>query len=454
MFSYLHKLVWPILDRYSGYTNATLKARAILRRAGKPEDPVAMEQRILYTDCYLVRMDTTRFAWDESTFCGEPAKLLRWMNFRMFGAWVDVEDNTDASPGEPTVTFSIRPTPRVTIVSPCLKAGQKFTMVTGPYGEPLAEFSMDEAAAKQLCALYVPHVNSIDNVLRGAKDALTAAGRALPSTWSATWHYYAKTPCPWEVMFPGMLVGFEPPGIADANPGERRSVRRPVEDTRMPVINAIPDTGDETERLVEVHAAELAGDAEVQPISGPLVDLAPFRSIPAEEAAGIATKRKFKGASLFSNEAPDDEMIPSNGPLPAPPGYKFHGSGGFLSQEGGMDIARKWYKDEVVESRKNGTNNLMGPRHRAPDPECLNAGQRDVYDDYKSSPFRHCFLTGDAGTGKSLLTRELIAMLATEYVDPPLFGNGGVVVNLALFCDSVRSFETPLQQRASGIGDV
>ena len=93
---------------------------------------------------------------------------------------------------------------------------------------------MNEADARQLCTLYVPHVNSNANILRGAKDAGVRFAK-----WADVWYFYATTPCPWEVLYPGWLVGFEPPGIAEHYPG-RKTVRRPVEDTRLPASLTVP----------------------------------------------------------------------------------------------------------------------------------------------------------------------------------------------------------------------
>lgn len=168
-----------------------------------------------------------------------------------FAAWVEIAKDVNASPGSPSEIFVIRECPKITIISPALDPKYEYQIHSNDELQRLG-FSMSESAARQLCTLYVPHIEANDNVLLGAKRN----GRRC-ATWSDVWLFYAQTPCPWEIMFPDYLVGFEPPNIREhAAYTGRKTVRRPVEDTRMPPEYAIPSLEAELKRRIEIDTAD------------------------------------------------------------------------------------------------------------------------------------------------------------------------------------------------------
>lgn len=149
----------------------------------------------------------------------------------------------------------------------------------------------------------------------------------------------------------------------------------------------------------------------MQPLSGPLVDLAPFKEIPADEVASISTLRRAKGAKFSETHCEAETVLPE-GPLLPPDEYKFHGSGGILDSPESMQTAKDWYEREVVQARAENTNLLPSPLNRPPNHGGLNRDQQDAYTDYAANYDRHAYVTGDAGTGKTALAREMVAMLA------------------------------------------
>lgn len=394
-----------------GCTRETLQRSVRLKklRPDQADQCIGNDSKVLHLGYYLKRMSSQQFTHDDTSFCGQAHAILRWMNFRAFAAWVSIEAmDCDVGGGSARhELLPIRPAPMITIVAPALEARYNYELSADG---TTVSFTMGEAAARQLCALCVPHVEANDNVLKSALDRGFEC-----STWADLWRFYATNPCPWEVLYPGQLVGFEPPGIRNQQSG-RKTVRRPVEGTRMPAALAIRDLSSEAERLRAILAAEKNNEREAQPPTGPIVDLPGPTKIPPEVADGIVAGRKAKRhAAVHVGAAGDLGVVLGEGPDPAPAGHRFHGSGGHLREPGAMGIALAWRKREVVEARGDGRSNLSGPQHESPSPGRLNAGQRAAFDDYMASPHRHCFLTGGAGTGKTMLTRQIVSQLAHNF---------------------------------------
>ena len=230
----------------------------------------------------------------------------------------------------------------------------------------------------------------------------------------------------WEQQFPDSLIGLSCATSADA-PGwcyMRPAIAYRCNVAGLPPARSAADCHDRVSKAHDFEKAAMAArekgerapDEPMDESSKIKMDACFAPNIPDDQAGPLRAGAKPKGKKKTGPTAQDvdDSCVPPEGPDPAPPGFEWNGCGGVLTTK--LEVQRAQKHLAVCQAAGQRLPQCCA---MTPDPASLNEKQRQAYDQIDFACRDHqlttAILYGDAGTGKTVLSRQLAALLGARF---------------------------------------